>query len=165
MSSNHYVVRIYPLLLPPFTLVPSLHPSCLFPSLCCRSFGHQTTLSTLRALFAPVPSLVPPQRSQSPLHSSSLFPHPSLGSVSGRCSSHQQVCPSNVLWDNQSERSSFSPHLPSLVLQLRPDVFMKKKYTLFTLNTVVATGMTVNQAACPLEGALPGQLRLKSAIY
>lgn len=136
MSSNHYVVRIYPLLLPPFTLVPSLHPSCLFPSLCRRSFGHQTTLSTLRALFAPVRSLFPPQRSQSLLHSSSHFPHPSLVSVSGRCSSHQQVCPSNVLWDNQSERSSFSPLLPSLVLQRRPDVLVKvcvkKKYTLFT---------------------------------
>lgn len=135
MSSNHYVVRIYPLLLPPFTLVPSLHPSCLFPSLCCRSSGHQTTLSTLRSLFAPVRRLVPPQRSQCLLHSSSHFCHPSLGSVSGRCGSHQQVCPSNVLWDNQSERSSFSPPLPSLVLQLRPDVFVKvcvKKSTLFT---------------------------------
>lgn len=139
MSSNHYVVRIYPLLLPPFTLFPSLHPSCLFPSLCCRSFGHQTTLSALQSRFAPVRRLIPPQRSQSLLHlsphSSSHSCHPSLGSVSGRCSSHQQVCPSNVLWDNQSERSSFSPHLPSLVFQLRPDVFLKvcvKKYTLLT---------------------------------
>lgn len=57
MSSNHCVVRIYPLVLPPVTLFPSLHPSCLFPSLCCRSSGHQTTLNTLQPLF--LPSMLP----------------------------------------------------------------------------------------------------------
>lgn len=51
MSSNHYVVRIYPLILPPSALFPSLHPSRLFPSLCCRSAGHLTTLNVLQPLF------------------------------------------------------------------------------------------------------------------
>lgn len=51
MSSNHYVVRIYPLILPPSALFPSLHPSRLFPSLCCRSAGRLTTLNVLQPLF------------------------------------------------------------------------------------------------------------------
>lgn len=44
VSSNHYVVRIYPLALPPVSLFPSLHPSRLFPSLCSLSTGCPTTL-------------------------------------------------------------------------------------------------------------------------
>lgn len=53
MSSNHYVVRIYPLSLPPSFLFPSLHPSRLFPSLCCWSTGRLTTLNILQPLFQP----------------------------------------------------------------------------------------------------------------
>lgn len=51
VSSNHYVVRIYPLILPPSALSPSLHPSRLFPSLCCQSTGRLTTLNILQPLF------------------------------------------------------------------------------------------------------------------
>ena len=51
VSSNHYVVRIYPLILPPSALFPSLHPSRLFPSLCCRSTGRLTTLNILQPPF------------------------------------------------------------------------------------------------------------------
>lgn len=53
MSSNHYVVRIYPLILPPSFLFPSLHPSRLFPSLCCWRAGRLTTLNILQPLFQP----------------------------------------------------------------------------------------------------------------
>lgn len=54
MSSSHYVVRIYPpLILPPSSLFPSLHPSRLFPSLCCWIAGRPTTLNILQSLFQP----------------------------------------------------------------------------------------------------------------
>lgn len=45
VSSNHYVVRIYPRILPPSALFPSLHPSRLFPSLPLWSSGRRTTVS------------------------------------------------------------------------------------------------------------------------
>lgn len=51
VRSNHYVVRIYPRILPPFTLFPSLHPSRLFPSLCCWRPDSLTTLNILWPLF------------------------------------------------------------------------------------------------------------------
>lgn len=51
VRSNHYVVRIYPRILPPSTLFPSLHPSRLFPSLCCWRPDRLTTLNILWPLF------------------------------------------------------------------------------------------------------------------
>lgn len=117
VSSNHYVVRIYPLALPPVSLFPSLHPSCLFPSLCSLSTGCPTTLQhppffNHHRLMHHLSSRFPGTHS---FVNSFIFifclPTRSLAPRLASCRrSHQQVCPWNILWDRRSQCPPFPSH-------------------------------------------------------